>query len=406
MAQPLIVASVGVAETRENSLKTVARNSYYSAVFWELIRNEKIRPPTNPDGSITFSSDLYKRLYNTCRVPGVEKDEIHEYFKTAAEGECPAVGIIIGRGRVFYYEFVVDGKILTPQEFLHIITIARNAIENDSVQPGVPILTSDYRNCWAQNRSYLKELSADNAKYLKIIESAAMTLCFDDNEPIDYSEIAQLTLNGDHHCRWNDKTSTMISFKNGKLGLVGEHSAYDGTISISFSSFLLLSLMEEPEPDWDVPPKLHIIPKEIKFQLDEQLLGEISKMNEQVAGAKNSVIVQCQQFTGFGKTFMKNQKIHPDSFVQMALQWAYYKLHKSFAPTYETATMRVFYHGRTETVRSCSIEVKEWIDKMVDSNTSVSRLLGSAVRYCSTVNSFRSSRKQNSSKTLQIHRRV
>lgn len=372
MAQPLIVSSVGIPETRENRLKTAARISYYSGIFWELIRNEKLRPPTNPDGSITFSSNLYKRLYNTCRVPGLEKDEIHEYFKTAAEGDCPAVGIIVGRGRVFYYDFAVEGKILSPQEFLHILTIARDIIENEPVQPGVPILTSDYRNGWATNRSHLKELSATNAKFLEIIESCAMTVCFDDNEPNDYSEIAQLTLNGDHHCRWNDKSSTMISFKNGKFGLVGEHSAYDGTISISFSSFLLLSMMEEPEPDWEELPKHRIIPKEIKFQLDAQLLSEISRMEEQVAGAKNSVIVQCQQFTSFGKSFMKNQKIHPDSFVQMALQWAYYKLHKSFPPTYETATMRVFYHGRTETVRSCSIEVKEWIEKMVHPGTTVS----------------------------------
>lgn len=381
MAQPLIVASVGVAETRENRLKTAARNSYYSAIFWQLIRNEKVRPPTNPDGSITFSSNLYKRLYNTCRVPGLEKDEIHEHFKTAAEGDCPSVGIIIGRGRILYYDFIVDGQIITPREFLNIFTIARDIFENEPVQPGIPILTSDYRNVWAKNRTYLKELSADNAKYLHIIESAAITVCFDDNEPRDYSEIAQLTLNGDHHCRWNDKSSTMITFRNGKFGLVGEHSAYDGTISISFSSFLLMSMMEEQEPDWDEVPKNCIIPKEIKFQLDEQLLSEISRMEDQVAESKNSVIVQCQQFTGFGKTFMKNQKIHPDSFVQMALQWAYYKMHKSFPPTYETATMRVFYHGRTETVRSCSIEVKEWIEKMVELKATVSQLINEFVHH-------------------------
>jgi carnitine O-octanoyltransferase len=71
---------------------------------------------------------------------------------------------------------------------------------------------------------------------------------------------------------------------------------------------------------------------------------------------------------------MKKQKIHPDSFVQTALQWAYYKLHKKLAPTYETATMRVFYHGRTETVRSCSIEVKNWIDKMICPKATVSIL--------------------------------
>ena len=371
MAQPLVVASVGIEETRDNLLKTSARISYYSGKFWELIRKEKLRPPTNPDGSITFSANLYKRLYNTCRVPGVEKDEIQEYFKTEKEGYCPAVGIIVGRGRVFQFEFLVNGEVISPQEFLHILKIARDTIDNESFAPGIPILNSDERTNWAKNRNHLIELSADNAKKLKIIESAVMTICLDENEPNDYSEIAQQTLEGDFHSRWNDKTSSLISFKNGKFGLVGEHSSYDGTISISFSTFVLMSMMEEPEPDWDERPKNCIVPEEIKFQLDDHLHGEILRMEQHAASVKGSVVVQCQQFDAYGKKFMKAQKIHPDSYVQMALQWAYYKLHKSFAPTYETATMRVFYHGRTETVRSCSIEVKEWIEKMIDPKATV-----------------------------------
>ena len=60
---------------------------------------------------------------------------------------------------------------------------------------------------------------------------------------------------------------------------------------------------------------------------------------------------------------MKEQKIHPDSYIQMALQLTYWKIHKSFAPTYATATTRIFYHGRTESVRSCSVEVVDWIEK-------------------------------------------
>ncbi|CRK94291.1 CLUMA_CG007806, isoform A [Clunio marinus] len=365
MAMPLIVSSVGIEETPENRLKTLARGLYYSAIFWELIRSERMRPPTNPDGSITFSANLYKRLYNTCRVPGEIKDEIHEHFKVAAEGDCPKTCLVIGRGRVFYFEFIIDGQIMSPQEILNIIMLAHDQIVNStSVPPGIPILTSDYRTNWAKNRKHLIELSPSNKKLLEIIESAAFTLSLDDNEPIDYSELAQKTLQGDFHSRWNDKSSNMISFRNGKVGLVGEHSAYDGTISIAFSTFLLMSMMEDSEPDWNELPKHRIIPQEIKFQIDDHLKQEIKRMEEHAAGVNNSVIVQCQQFTGYGKAFMKQQKIHPDSFVQMGLQLAYYNLHNSVAPTYETGTMRVYYHGRTETVRSCSIEVKEWLEKM------------------------------------------
>lgn len=364
MAMPFIISSVGVEESAENALKTAALSCYYSGKFWELIRKQRLRPPSNPDGSVTFSSDLYRRLYNTCRVPGEVKDEVQEYFKTEDEGDCPATGLLVSRGRVFIFDFTANGEVISPQDFLHIFRIARDAIDKETTEPGIPILTSDERTNWAKNRKHLIELSPDNANFLKIVESAAMTCQFDDFEPRDYSELAQQTLGGDYHSRWMDKSSSMVMFKNGKIGLIGEHSAYDGTISIAFSSFLLLSMMEESPPDWDQPPQHLHVPREIKFQIDDHLRSEIVRMDQYAVNVVTSVTVQCQQFTGFGKEFMKKQKIHPDSFVQTALQWAYYKMHGKLAPTYETATMRVFYHGRTETVRSCSIEVKDWIEKM------------------------------------------
>lgn len=374
MAQPLIVASVGVEETPENRLKALAWASYFSGKFWELIRYQKLRPPTNPDGSITFSANLYKRLYNTCRIPGETKDSVQEYFKTSDEGSCPSHMIVVIAGRVFYFEFINpdDGHCITPQQFLYAYRLIRDTVENEPKEKGVPILTSDDRATWFHNRNHLKELSQDNAKYLEIIESAAMTASLDDSEPLDYSEVSCRTLNGDFHSRWSDKSSSLISFRNGKFGCVGEHSAYDGTISIAFSTFLLMSMMEESEPDWD-EPAIPVIPKEVNFQLDDKLRIEIARMNQHVASIKNSVIVQCQQFDGYGKDFMKTQKVHPDAYCQMALQLAYYKLHKTLAPTYETGTMRVYYHGRTETVRSCSIEVKEWIDAMTNTKATAAQ---------------------------------
>ena len=52
------------------------------------------------------------------------------------------------------------------------------------------------------------------------------------------------------------------------------------------------------------------------------------------------------------------------------MQLSYYQLHNKPAPTYETATTRSFYHGRTETVRSCTVEAIEWCKNMVNKNKS------------------------------------
>ena len=46
----------------------------------------------------------------------------------------------------------------------------------------------------------------------------------------------------------------------------------------------------------------------------------------------------------------------PDAFVQLALQLAYFRMHRTPTPVYETALTRTFQHGRTETIRSFTME--------------------------------------------------
>lgn len=58
----------------------------------------------------------------------------------------------------------------------------------------------------------------------------------------------------------------------------------------------------------------------------------------------------------------------------MCLQLAYYQLHKRPPPTYETATTRAFYNGRTETVRSCTIETVNWCREMIKTSSRRKRL--------------------------------
>lgn len=50
-------------------------------------------------------------------------------------------------------------------------------------------------------------------------------------------------------------------------------------------------------------------------------------------------------------------KPHPPpslSLTQMAMQLAYYRVHKKVVLTYESATTRLYYQGRTETIRPVS----------------------------------------------------
>ena len=49
----------------------------------------------------------------------------------------------------------------------------------------------------------------------------------------------------------------------------------------------------------------------------------------------------------YGAEFIKRTRSSPDTFIQMIIQLAYYRLHGRPTSTYETAMTRLFYHGRT-----------------------------------------------------------
>ena len=55
-----------------------------------------------------------------------------------------------------------------------------------------------------------------------------------------------------------------------------------------------------------------------------------------------------------------------DAFVQMAIQLAYYKVHRSFTATYETALTRMFANGRTEAIRTLTTASRAWVLAMAD----------------------------------------
>lgn len=96
-----------------------------------------MRPPANPDGSIIFSADLYRKLYNTARVPGETKDEVQGYFKTEKEGKCADTCLLISQGRVFYFNFLDEkGNVLSPQEFLYAYRIIRDKVDNEISEKG------------------------------------------------------------------------------------------------------------------------------------------------------------------------------------------------------------------------------------------------------------------------------
>ena len=85
----------------------------------------------------------------------------------------------------------------------------------------------------------------------------------------------------------------------------------------------------------------------------------------------NEVDLHIMIHDSFGKGFVKKCKTSPDAFIQMALQLAYFRDIGRNHLTYESSMTRLFREGRTETVRSCSVESCEWIKSMNNPNATV-----------------------------------
>jgi carnitine O-acetyltransferase len=56
----------------------------------------------------------------------------------------------------------------------------------------------------------------------------------------------------------------------------------------------------------------------------------------------------------------------------MALQLAYHKTHNAPVATYETASTRLFLHGRTDVIRTLSEDSWKWVQAMREGGHDVS----------------------------------
>lgn len=69
-------------------------------------------------------------------------------------------------------------------------------------------------------------------------------------------------------------------------------------------------------------------------------------------------------FSDFGKNVPKSMGLSPDSFIQVAFQLTYYRLHHKCPPAYETGTLRKFEFGRTDTIRLPNPESVQFVEEM------------------------------------------
>ena len=168
--------------------------------------------------------------------------------------------------------------------------------------------------------------------------------------------------------RWVDKPVQYIVFDNAYAGIMGEHSVMDGTPTARMCDDVL-DMLYDPAFDHGTPSNEPLPPPQ---PLDWEISPEITRT---IADADHAAreLVEGQELgfylTPYGKAAIKTFAVSPDSWAQMIIHLAYKRLlgnSKRNGATYEAASTRKFYKGRTETIRVVTSEADAWASSMDD----------------------------------------
>ncbi|RWS14748.1 Choline O-acetyltransferase-like protein, partial [Dinothrombium tinctorium] len=353
----------------------------------------------------------YKHFFTACRIPSEDKDKLYIHNanvdhivvacrnQTHSSRECkrliatnieswsvvmlPTGGNCIGLIPVNRNTNVIIG--LKNEEFPEEDEIVEQlrliwylSKENEATCPHIGLLTTENRKVWGTVRNNLIKRPT-NQESLHFIETCLYILCLDDcisakvatakNQRRDSAvEIAKMEpafmashlLHGggtDYYTanRYFDKFMQFVVGRDGICGCLCEHSASEGITVLRFIDDFLAFLKERP------------IDNSSSMQRKDSMKG-ITKNNNLLAtrSVVRDLDLHILCFNEFGKTFIKEEKMSPDAFIQLALQLTYYKVHKRLVSSYESAGLRQFRLGRVDNIRANTVDALVWVRAMCD----------------------------------------
>lgn len=292
----------------------------------------------------------YDRIFSACRIPRPGEDELKVYPRSESRH------VIVAHAGQFFSIDVYNHATGKPLAIKDLEQQLRAVVATPVIQPNtVGLLTSEHRDIWATLHADL-EKNATNRKTLETIRRAILVLNLDAAAPRTHTETIELTIHGGGAAhasanRWFDKMQVIVA-KNGKGGILFEHSPLDAVVGINMMEAATAELCHgaQPAPLGPAAPAPTLLAWELTPAIDAGIRAAAANLDTLV----NDVSFQAFHITTFGKDQMKKHGLSPDAFFQIALQLAYYRLHGRACGTYETAHTRLFARGRTETIRTAS----------------------------------------------------
>ena len=333
----------------------------------------------------------YSRIFGTSRIPtengciiGQDPDARHI--------------VVLCRGQFYWFDVLDDQSetIMTEKDIaLNLRVIVDDAVKipaHEAARGALGVLSTENRKTWAGLREVLtREEGSNNADCLGIVDCALFILCLDDTEPATSHDLCMNMLCGTNEIergvqvgtctnRWYDKLQIIVC-KNGSAGINFEHTGVDGHTVLRMASDVYTDTIlrfaqtihcqapslwasSSPDPSKRDPAsfgEVSTTPHKLEWDMIPELRTALRFAETRLADLIQQNEFRTLDFVGYGKYFMTSMGFSPDAFVQMAFQAAYYGLYGRLECTYEPAMTKIFLHGRTEAIRTVTMECLDFV---------------------------------------------
>ncbi|CAR28029.1 hypothetical protein ZYGR_0N05170 [Zygosaccharomyces rouxii] len=354
--------------------------------FVETIKDEAL-PPEIIKGT-PFCMNGFQLMFNSSRVPGPAGGTSDNYvFHSIYENDF----IVVGYKGNFYkiYTHDSESKPYGPHEIwqqLYTVVNELSVREQETANGGVGALTALPRDEWRFAHAELVKnlLSRDS---LETIHKAAYFLALDDVTPVTLEEKSRNCWHGDGYNRFFDKFLQFFVARNGTSGFLAEHSKIDGTPTSTLNDFVAknlshLDLKQFLKKVVQPTTRLKQTPEHLPFVITPKVQDFINSARSQFHDNIYNHELRVWHYNRLGKNFAKKNGMSPDSFIQQIIQLAVYKYLGKQLPTYEAASTRKYFRGRTETGRPVSVAsanfVATWEDPQSTDEEKIQALKDSA----------------------------
>ncbi|KAJ3881064.1 acyltransferase ChoActase/COT/CPT [Lentinula edodes] len=364
--------------------------------FKDKVELQELHPVTTRTG--VWIQESVSKMFNLARIPQRHCDILSQISSPSDPLSC---NIVVMVNNWFYAVRVYDpgpdnSRILIPAETLlaRLNVVVHDAATRAGCAPEIGVLSADDRDSWASILQHLLSISPQNVETHEAVVNSLMCLCLDrENHSIvlpssssslpQPSRISQASLDSHLHAirsvpsnvsnRFFDKPYSIIVDPSGRAGAMGEHSPADALVPSIVGEYAVVQHVEMTQSfasaehsatngSWS----------RLEWVVDDESLEAIRAARARAeANIKNSDD-SLLWFEEYGSGWIKSVGFSADAYIQMAIQIAWYRTTGEFTATYETALTRMFNKGRTETIRTLSVESRAFVLAMTDNDNSIS----------------------------------